>query len=302
MMRASVAILLSAVAGCGTDATLPPQDGASAADLARPGSDGSSGGDLATGGGDLAITGDFGAPPTHFSTLPPGAQLPSEAQCAAWVSAQPTPETMPTNAAENATTPTPAWLTDYYAHPDQDLASNGGAPYDLRVTGNFTGSTDMILRWAACKWGIDEDLVRAEAWEESSWRMSLHSDSATGADCHSANVPMTALNYWSDPSPCQPSRGILQCRLTYFNLYPYADTSTALNADYRMARQRICMEGGIPWFVGSNTTDWGSYPPASTDNALYGCMNAWFSGQWVNDANSYVMNLKMILANRPWPK
>ena len=29
-----------------------------------------------------------------------------------------------------------------------------------RVTGNFTGTTDMILQWAACKWGIDEDIVR----------------------------------------------------------------------------------------------------------------------------------------------
>ena len=32
-----------------------------------------------------------------------------------------------------------------------------------RVTGNFSGSTDEILQWAACKWGVDEDMVRAQA-------------------------------------------------------------------------------------------------------------------------------------------
>ena len=273
-------------------------DDASAADLAAAGADGGSAG----GGGDAGDAVDGSNAPAHFNTLPPQATLPSEAQCAAWVKAHPTPETMPANTAQNATTPTSAWLAAYMAHPDQDLANNGGAPYDLRVTGNFTGSTDMILRWAACKWGIDEDLVRAEAWEESSWRMSLHADSATGADCHSANVPVGAPNYWSDPSPCQPSRGILQCRITYFNLYPFVDTSTALNADYRMARQRICMDGGIPWFQGKTTTDWGAYPASNTNDALYGCMNAWYSGQWVNDSNSYVQNLKSILAGRPWPQ
>jgi autotransporter family porin len=259
---------------------------------------GGSGGNGENSGGD---GGSGGAAPAHFSTLPPHATLPSEAQCTAWVNARPTPETMPANATANATMPTSTWIAAYYAHPDQDLANNGGAPYDARVTGAFTGSTDMILRWAACKWGIDEDVVRAEAWEESSWRMSLHADSASGADCHSANVPVGAPNYWSDPSPCQPSRGILQCRLTYFNLYPYADTSTALNADYRMARQRICMDGGIPWFANADTTDWGAYPPSTTDDALYGCMNSWFSGGWVNDANNYVAHLKSILAARSWP-
>jgi hypothetical protein len=31
-----------------------------------------------------------------------------------------------------------------------------------RVDGQYTGSTDMIMRWAACKYGIDEDVVRAQ--------------------------------------------------------------------------------------------------------------------------------------------
>jgi soluble lytic murein transglycosylase-like protein len=35
------------------------------------------------------------------------------------------------------------------------------------VTGNFRGTTDEIIRWAAWKWGIDEDLLRAVAARES---------------------------------------------------------------------------------------------------------------------------------------
>ena len=41
-----------------------------------------------------------------------------------------------------------------------------------RVTGNFTGTTAEIIQWAACKWGIDEDTMRAAAVQESYWHMS----------------------------------------------------------------------------------------------------------------------------------
>ena len=41
-----------------------------------------------------------------------------------------------------------------------------------RVTGNFTGTTDQIIQWAACKWGIDEDIVRAQAAKESGWHQT----------------------------------------------------------------------------------------------------------------------------------
>ena len=31
------------------------------------------------------------------------------------------------------------------------------------MTGNFVGSTDEIIQWAAWKWGVDEDVIRAVA-------------------------------------------------------------------------------------------------------------------------------------------
>src|SRR5258707_11580174 len=182
-----------------------------------------------------------GGAPAYFSTVPPLGTLPSEAQCVAWVNAQPTPEAVPANQGANHTTATQAWLSDLHAIPLQGTPTEAAdiAP----VTGNFTGSTDMILRWAACKWGVDEDVVRAQAYEESSWVQSLAADG--DAVCHSRNVPTTALNYWSEASPCHPSKGILQIKLIFYNAFPYAETSTALNADYRLARQRTCMNCDI---------------------------------------------------------
>ena len=59
----------------------------------------------------------------------------------------------------------------FHADPESDSAGKQDAEWQVfqGVSGNFYGTTDMILRWAACKWGIDEDVVRAEAVEESSW-------------------------------------------------------------------------------------------------------------------------------------
>ena len=169
------------------------------------------------------------------------------------------------------------------------------------VTGNFTGSTDMILRWSACKWGIDEDLVRSQAMAESSWDQSNLGD--TDTRCHSQNLPVSALNYWSEPSPCKASKGILQSKMIYWNAWPYAVTSTALNADYRMAAQRSCMNGDVTWMNTNGAgSAYGAYPPTDTDTALYGCMGHWYSGAWGDSgAVSYVTNLKAILSNRGWP-
>jgi hypothetical protein len=43
-----------------------------------------------------------------------------------------------------------------------------------RVDGQFTGTTDEILQWAACKWGLPDNLIRADAVVESTWFQYLH--------------------------------------------------------------------------------------------------------------------------------
>ncbi len=43
-----------------------------------------------------------------------------------------------------------------------------------RVDGQFTGTTDEIFQWAACKWGLPDNLIRADAAQESTWFQYLH--------------------------------------------------------------------------------------------------------------------------------
>ncbi len=45
-----------------------------------------------------------------------------------------------------------------------------------RVDGDFAGTTDEIIQWAACKWGIDEDIARAQVIKESYWYQSANGD------------------------------------------------------------------------------------------------------------------------------
>lgn len=49
-----------------------------------------------------------------------------------------------------------------------------------RVDGQFTGTTDEIFQWAACKWGLPDNLFRADAVEESTWFQYLHFPSDAG--------------------------------------------------------------------------------------------------------------------------
>ena len=211
---------------------------------------------------------DAGDAPQRFTTFPPNALLPSEQTCAAWVNANPSREYIPENAAANATTPTVAWLNAFHENPLNACGADKQCSDLATVTGAFTGTTETILRWAACKWGIDEDVARALAYEKSSWRMSTMGNSDDV--CHSRNVPSSALNYWSEPSPCKPSKGLFQLKLVFMNAAPYASTSSALNADVAMGIMRACMNGDTSFLATTSATPFGPYPPTTTDNALWG--------------------------------
>jgi hypothetical protein len=272
-----------------------------------------------------------GSPPVHFATASVGATvgsgLPTEAQCTAWVMAAAPglddTETMPCNAAYNAASaiPTATWLQSFHLDPEGDSAGQPDADWMLfqGVTGNFSGTTDMILRWAACKWGIDEDVLRAEAVEESSWQQSVAAGCGSTLCTGQGTAPpaTSAANYWvaatDDPTSqtqggtCCPTKGLLQLGYPYWYAYPYGVTSSALNADYRGAAQRACMNGDIAWLVGtdqgagSGSEDVGTYPPTTTDTALDGCMGHWNSGSWNDSAAlAYVQRLQMLTTQQAW--
>jgi len=83
----------------------------------------------------------------YFATLPPGSALPNA--CATRVRAA--AERRPDNDATNYTIgSTGVQVGGASARFMSRLGS--------RVDGSFTGTTDEILQWGACKWGLDEDV------------------------------------------------------------------------------------------------------------------------------------------------
>jgi hypothetical protein len=191
------------------------------------------------------------APPTtagHFGTLPPGSVLPSDEACAALV--RPTVEIRPENTTANY---------------NRGSRANANTRSDWsgfnRVDGDFAGTTDQLIQWAACKWGIDEDIVRAQMIKESGWYQSAIGDNGE-------------------------SFGIGQVRITaHPSAFQYtinARTSTAYNLDYTYASWRACYEGVYGWL---NTVEHnGTY--AAGDE--WGCVGLWFSGRWYVNTDSYL--------------
>src|SRR5215467_2524184 len=92
--------------------------------------------------------------PAYFHTVPPGTKLPTGGQCAKWVRARPMKENKGVNRTYNRTTGQRVSKTFFSG--DKSQANQWIAP---RINGNFTGTTAEILRWAACKWGIDQNMV-----------------------------------------------------------------------------------------------------------------------------------------------
>jgi autotransporter family porin len=203
--------------------------------------------------------------------LPPGSPLPSGATCAQRVRRS-SWEPRLDNTGANQTT----------GHPiraDQ-LAGDPAEAYATRVDGNFTGTTDEIIQWAACKWGFDADSVRAQAVQESSWHQSWL------GDCRYTTQAVT--------HGCA-SVGLLQVKAadlppTFPGAWPDAYLSTAFNVDFALAVRRACFDGKVTWL--------GNGYHAGDE---WGCIGEWFAGAWYTPgARDYIAKVKAILAARTW--
>jgi len=224
----------------------------------------------------------------HFSTLPPGATLPSDATCAAQVRARPENKNM--NAAFNATLGGQGLTTSFFPTSDDARANTIIAP---RVDGDYTGTTDEILQWAACKWGIDEDIVRAQAAVESWWRQTTLGDFGTDpTQC----PPGHDLGADGTAGQCPQSYGILQNRWPYEQpSWPGIASSTAFNADTAYAVWRACFEGYELWL---NTVPRGQTYAAGD---AWGCVGRWYAGRWhTAAADGYIANVQNYLSQRIW--
>jgi hypothetical protein len=162
-----------------------------------------------------------------------------------------------------------------------------------RVDGRFTGTTEQILLWAACKWGVDEDTVKAQAAVESWWRMDNQGDLGTDP---SRCAPDHGLGVDGTDGKCPESYGILQVRYP-FNMaaFPGAEKSTAMNVDYTYGVWRSCYEGQMTWL---NTVERGSQYTAGD---AWGCVGVWFSGRWYDArAKGYIARVKDYRSQRIW--
>ena len=226
--------------------------------------------------------------PTHFATLAPGAKLPTDAQCAAWVRARPIAENKGSNKTANHTTG--QHVAGSLFAGDSAKAASSIAP---RIDGNFTGTTQEILRWVACKWGIDENIVFAQAAVESWWRQDTLGDWDSDA---TACPPGHGLGADGKAGQCPQSYGILQDRWPYMKQgWPGFGRSTAMDADMAYGIWRSCYDGYETWL---NTVDRGQQYHSGD---AWGCVGRWFAGRWHTSASDgYVTKVKQYESQQIW--
>jgi hypothetical protein len=227
---------------------------------------------------------------TQFGTLPPGATLPSGEECARLVLATPNPENRPDNSTFNDTTGQavgPQFFPSGDSPQVQKLLS--------RINGNFTGTTEEILRWAACKWGISEDVVFAEAAVESFWNQDALGNWVAKAQPQFC-PPGHGLGADGKKGYCPESYGILQNKYILDKVgWPAIETSTAMNVDATYAIWRSCYDGYEVWL---NNEPKGQQYRAGD---LWGCIGRWSAGAWYTPAaEAYIALVQKYLKERIW--
>lgn len=273
------------------------------------------------------------SPPSSTSTFllqPVGAwkTLPSDSTCAGKVRRS-TWEPRPDNAVANGTMPDVKAVHASFAARPVVVDGAYDARWDTwllqRVTGHFTGTTDEIFQWAACKWGINDNLLRAMAVRESTWYQYLaypsgrcvhnygcgdlisQSTKATKVFC--ATLATYGHDYRPDYSTsggiCPKTFGILglmswqdpawgHLQDNRNGTFPFNRNSTAFAADYVGAQIRGCYEGWERWL---RNTGSGSYVAGK----LWGCVGAWYAGDWWSKAaGDYANRVRTEWTNRIW--
>lgn len=138
-------------------------------------------------------------------------------------------------------------------------------PYYDKINGDYVGTTEQILAWAAKKWGFDHlgypDLAKAMAVAESWWRQGH-----IGANGE-LGILQVHPKYWPDAEP--------------------AGWSTAYAADYSMAVVRHYYDGNS--WLGENTK-----------GHIRNSVAAWECGCGSNGNGSYTTIVFEYYESKPW--
>ena len=225
-------------------------------------------------------------PVGSYASLPGDAKAASEVHRSGW-------EPRPGNAHYNQTIPVHLNLRR------ENVASRAYDPrwnkYILgRITGNFTGTTDEIFQWAAAKWGLPDNLLRAIAYMESDWRQSNHGDYVSDrAKCPRGYSKL----------PCPVTFGIVGTKSTSWpGVFPWNRASTAAGADVLGGWIRGCYEGWVWWLRDHGNRSRGGYHAGD----IWGCVGAWYSGDWHDGpaegpgGESYSLRARYWDRVRPW--
>ncbi len=223
------------------------------------------------------------------NTLPPGSALPGESTCAGRVA--PTGELRPDNTSANHRVPSAAQIANLQPWNPTIGLDDKSDSLRRQITGNYTGTTDEILQWVACKWGIDVNIVRAEAVQESNWHQSQLGDYTT-------NQSLCPPGTWNGSS-CYQSYGILQIKYTYFKSeWPMSQQDTAFNAEFVYGWIRNCYEGWADYLY--QLTPSPGYARYHAGD-IWGCLGFWFSGGWyTSGAINYITIIKQDFQQKPW--
>jgi Bacterial Ig domain len=268
------------------------------------------------------------APPPasgYFSQQPvqSWSSLPGDSTCASLVHRS-TWEPRPDNYKRNHTLVDPAAVHAAFAARPLAVDNNYDSRWDSwllpRVDGQFQGTTDEIFQWAACKWGLPDNLLRAIAVRESTWYQyetypsgrcvtdwgcGDFLSSATAATRTYCDGLATAGGYdyqrdygvglcprtfsivgvmdWEDPA-----WGVMPDNQN--GTFPFNRDSTAFAVDYLGADLRGCFEGWEHWLGGTY---------AAGD--IWGCVGSWYAGDWHSAAgDGYASRVQNEWTNLTW--
>jgi hypothetical protein len=197
-------------------------------------------------------------------------------------------EVRPQNVDENRYVPTDSELQSFYraSTPDNTLTR-----YVTGRPGLTNPSTGDLIQWAAWKWGIPEDWIKAVAVIESSWRQDALGDREDGVDA-SLYPPQARI----DSDSVYESMGITQIKWRPSNS-PHPGTeplrwkSTAFNLDYYGATIRYYYDGLCDWCSSGYTA-----------GQAWNSIGAWYQpSPWLNFGQlNYITHVQDHLTNRDW--